>query len=71
MINEYYPSSGGTGSISRFEYLFRFVGLFGPKNVYIIWLSNMSNLSVPVEGYYRNLSYALKQMSAFFVIRVR
>jgi hypothetical protein len=40
MINEHYPSSGDTGSISRFDYLFRSVGLFGPKNVYIIWLSN-------------------------------
>ena len=71
MINEYYPSSGDTGNISRFDYLFRSVGLFGPKNVYIIWLFNMFNLSVPVKGYYRNLSYALKRMSAFFVRRVR
>jgi len=41
--------------------------LFFPK-LQIIWLSNLSNLSVPDEGYSRNKSCALNLISAFLFL---
>ena len=40
-------------------------GLLAPKTYKIIWLSNLSTLSVPDQGYSRNASHTLNFKSAF------
>ena len=47
------------------DILFRHIGLFLLPNTYIFWLSNISTLSVPDEGYYRNAPCALHLISTF------
>jgi hypothetical protein len=36
-----------------------------------IWFSNLSVLSVSVEGYFRNASYALNKLSTFLILLLR
>jgi hypothetical protein len=40
--------------------------LLGHKTFKIIWLSNISILSVPDEGYSRNALWALNLLSTFY-----
>ena len=44
--------------------------LLFPKKL-IIWLSNLSNLRVPDEGYSRDAPCALNLISAFFIFNTR
>ena len=46
-----------------FAILFRPFGLFAPKIFEIIWFSNLLTLSIPNEGYSRNVSCTLNWMS--------
>ena len=43
---------------------------YSSKNTYIIWLSNISDLSVPDEGCSRNPSSALKLTSTFLYYNI-
>jgi hypothetical protein len=47
-------------------FLFRPFGFIAPKHIYIVWLSNVSILSVPDEGYSRNVPCALNLISTFY-----
>ena len=41
-------------------------GLLATKNFGIIWISNLLTMSIPEEGYSRNMSYAINQMPTFY-----
>jgi hypothetical protein len=47
------------------EILFKPFGLLAPKTFKIIWFSNLSTLSIPDEGYSRNVSCALNLIFIF------
>ena len=67
-------SPSGTGYLSRYwPYFFRPFRFHAPTHFLIIGLSNLLTLSIPDEGYFRNLSYALnhdcnlgKKLSIFY-----
>jgi hypothetical protein len=46
--------------------LFRSFSFIAPKEFYIIWLSNLSTLSVPDEGFSRNALFPHKFISTFY-----
>jgi hypothetical protein len=48
--------------------LVRCFGLFAPKTFKIIWLSDLSTLSVPDEDYYRNTSCELNLISTYLLL---
>jgi hypothetical protein len=50
--------------------LFRFFGLFAPKNFHIIYLSNILSISVPDEGYFRNVSCGLYYISTLLILYI-
>jgi hypothetical protein len=48
--------------------MFRTFGFIAPKTFYIIWLSTLSMLSVPDEGYSRKESCSLNLISTLYYI---
>jgi len=50
-----------------FAILFRSFGFLAPKDLKIIWFSNILALSVPDEGYSRNAWCALNLISTFLL----
>ena len=42
--------------------------VLAPKDFHIIWFSNILALSVPEEGYYRNMSCTLTLVSMFLLL---
>jgi hypothetical protein len=66
-IIKLYRKMEGMGKLIQF----RPFGLRTPKTFKIIWLSSLSTLSIPDEGYSRNVSCALNLISTFSLLMLR
>ena len=68
LLQKPYSSPRHRWSYSILAILFRSFGVLAPKNVKIIWISNILALTVPDEGYSRNASCALNLISTFLLL---